>query len=280
MRGPAASRSCCPYVLGGAKAGSRRDAVRFTVMSGEPCGVKPGRLRCHARALTTVTVCGSSIGVVCPAIGNVATVNASLAEAWHGRHGRADLQLGVERTTRAVEGAPCDLRGALSGPTWYGTASPHATGRGVCDVQVDRKLDDHGVVRAACVDHHVTNARGVQMPMHEPLTCGDARRRRSRAQSWMIPPLLVCDGPGLMVRAIAVSAAGTVRRRGFRVGSRTTSVSGTSKDGDLGHRRVPASGRVTTPAGSSFGWGWTQSRSFEPGLSTLRSGVSQTAGSP
>src|SRR5680860_1496879 len=47
------------------------------------------------------------------------------------------------------------------------------------------------VVRAVCFDHQVTSARGVQMPVHGPVTCGDARRRRSRSKIWMIPPLLV-----------------------------------------------------------------------------------------
>ena len=76
------------------------------------------------------------------------------------------------------------------------------------------------------------------MPMHGPLTCGDARRRRSRAQSWMIPALLSRDGLGLMVRAIAMSAVCTVRAHGFRATSHSTSF--TSKTAIL---ELGASGR-------------------------------------
>ena len=46
-------------------------------------------------------------------------------------------------------------------------------------------------VRAVCFDHEVTSVRGVQMPMHRPLTCGDAIRRRGQSQISLIPPLQV-----------------------------------------------------------------------------------------
>jgi hypothetical protein len=71
-------------------------------------------------ALATATACRPVQGVACPAIGYVTTVNVSLAEAWPGR---ADLQLDVTCTTGGVDGAPCDLRGTSSGPTWHGTAA-------------------------------------------------------------------------------------------------------------------------------------------------------------
>ena len=40
----------------------------------------------------------------------------------------------------------------------------------------------------------------------------------------MIPPLLICDGPGLMVRAIAISAVCIVRAHGFRASGHSASL--------------------------------------------------------
>lgn len=68
-------------------------------------------------ALVTVTACRPVQGVACPAIGYVASVDVSLAEAWPGR---ADLQLDVACVTPVAGGASCDLQGESRGPTWHG----------------------------------------------------------------------------------------------------------------------------------------------------------------
>ena len=69
--------------------------------------------------LTTVAACRPVQGVACPAIGYIASVDVSLAEAWPGR---ADLRLDVACVTPTGGGTPCDLQGASRGPTWHGTS--------------------------------------------------------------------------------------------------------------------------------------------------------------
>ena len=71
-------------------------------------------------ALMATAACRPVQGVACPAIGYVASVDVSLAEAWPGR---VDLQLDVACVTPDAGGASCDLQGASRGPTWHGTAA-------------------------------------------------------------------------------------------------------------------------------------------------------------
>lgn len=51
------------------------------------------------------------------------------------------------------------------------------------------RLCDYEAVRAPWFDRCMTGSAGVQMPMHEAMTCGDARCLRRRSHLSVIPPL-------------------------------------------------------------------------------------------